>query len=316
VNKSSQPVMIHWILKIAQLDWEKILNNGISQDSALSLSLFSSTSPDSITGPSANPSISQVLELAGNSGGSLGPVPSSLLVTLNTGLIGQPAVGSQNLAVIGPNVPVGSTAMANNGNGLLPNLGNRSAMDWDQWLTNEEDLADVDLVGQNLIPNDRSVVQAQVDIPSCPEPGVDHARDDRIALRRTEWLTQLAGRLQKWLAPTESSDENSINSQAPLLARQLVQSPSRREHMSQHPEDRADRKRAAAHADLGATACMILVGGAACRLRRPLLNWWRAKGKLTSHREKTARPQLHRGPHIPSVRARPTSRSGRVKVSH
>ena len=47
VNESSKPVTIDWMLKIARLDWEKILNNGVGQTSALSLSLFSSPSADS-----------------------------------------------------------------------------------------------------------------------------------------------------------------------------------------------------------------------------------------------------------------------------
>ena len=29
VNEGSQPVTIHWVLKIARLDWEKIINNGV-----------------------------------------------------------------------------------------------------------------------------------------------------------------------------------------------------------------------------------------------------------------------------------------------
>ena len=47
VNEGSQPVAIDWVLKIARLDWEKILNNGVGQTSALSLGFSSSPSGDS-----------------------------------------------------------------------------------------------------------------------------------------------------------------------------------------------------------------------------------------------------------------------------
>ena len=40
VNESSQVATINWVLSIAQLDWEKILNNGVGQTSALSLGDF------------------------------------------------------------------------------------------------------------------------------------------------------------------------------------------------------------------------------------------------------------------------------------
>ena len=40
LNAASQPVVVHWTLKAEQLDWEKIIDNGVSQQSALSLMLF------------------------------------------------------------------------------------------------------------------------------------------------------------------------------------------------------------------------------------------------------------------------------------
>ena len=41
VNLGSQPVTINWQLRIAGLDWEKIIDNGVGQSPALSLSLLS-----------------------------------------------------------------------------------------------------------------------------------------------------------------------------------------------------------------------------------------------------------------------------------
>ena len=46
INAGSQPAEVRWNLKIASLDWEKILDNGVSQVSALSLMLFSPAPAD------------------------------------------------------------------------------------------------------------------------------------------------------------------------------------------------------------------------------------------------------------------------------
>ena len=54
VNLGSQPVTINWQLRIAGLDWEKIIDNGVGQSPALSLSLLSAAPTD--TGPGSTAS--------------------------------------------------------------------------------------------------------------------------------------------------------------------------------------------------------------------------------------------------------------------
>ena len=106
VNESSQPVTIDWLLKIANLDWEKIVDNGVGQTSALSLGLFSSPSGDSGSSSAASVRVS-ALSHQGPGAPSRDRADRSrraLLVTLNTGLIGQPTLGSQSVAVVGPSV--------------------------------------------------------------------------------------------------------------------------------------------------------------------------------------------------------------------
>jgi Bacterial pre-peptidase C-terminal domain len=316
VNESSQPVAIDWVLKIARLDWEKILNNGVSQTSALSLSLVSSPSADSGNNSAASVSSFQT-SLASGPGsvpaGSLGPVPASLLVTLNTGLIGQPTLGSQNLAVVGPSVPTGSTALANNGNSLISEFQFGSTIDWSQWLMDEESLPDAELAGQKLIPTDAVVVRAKAVVSVRSDPLAHGAGADQLALGRAEWLVRLGARLQRWLAPVAAGNETLLESPEPLLRSGLVQNSRGLTLGNPGDEERNERTRSAAHADLSAATCVILVGATACRLRRPLLKWWRATSRLAVQGEKLARP-LHRGPHIPSIRARATTRPGKLKA--
>jgi len=98
-NESSQPVTIDWVLKIANLDWEKIIDNGVGQTFALTLGLTSTAPDDSGSGASR-----ESRECSSNRLGSIRDCEQtlqdrwersrpSLLVTLNTGLIGQPTVG-------------------------------------------------------------------------------------------------------------------------------------------------------------------------------------------------------------------------------
>ena len=96
MNAGSQPADVQWALKIASLDWEKIVDNGVSQQSALSVLLFSPALSD----PGGN-AIASFQAFAGPlaanvSFGSSAPLPASLFVTMNTNLMGQPTAGGQN----------------------------------------------------------------------------------------------------------------------------------------------------------------------------------------------------------------------------
>ena len=316
VNESSKPVAIHWLLNIGRLDWEKIVNNGVSQTSALSLSLFSSPSADSGSSSAASVPSLQTIFASGPTivfAGPAGPVPTSLLVTLNTGLIGQPTLGSQSLAAVGPSVPIGSTAVADSGNSLISSFQYGSTIDWSQWLANGEKPTDVVVADQNPDLTDATVVRASADVPARLGPRADGVRADQLALGRTEWLVRLGARLQRWLA-APAGNEALIDSAGPLLRSGLVQNSRDRKKGNPGDGERTERTSPAAHADLGAAACMILAGATVCRIRRPLLKWWRTKRQPLFQAEKPARP-LHRGPHTPSTRARATIRPDRLKVT-
>ena len=123
----SQPVQVGWILKSQPLDPESLVDNGVGQSPALSLRLLnpssSSLTSDSPAGPetmlggnTANP------PAAPTSVSVLSPIPSSLLVTVSTGLLGRPSSQSEAVAAVGPVVAGGYVAMADGTLGLLPGL--------------------------------------------------------------------------------------------------------------------------------------------------------------------------------------------------
>ena len=97
-NVGSQQAEVRSLLKIQSLDWEKVFYNGVSQSSALSLMMFEA--PAAIAGPEAETGLLSIPPSAiGDAfGGSVGAVPSSLVVTLNTGLAGQPSWSAQAFA--------------------------------------------------------------------------------------------------------------------------------------------------------------------------------------------------------------------------
>ena len=317
VNEGSKPVSIDWVLEITRLDWEKILNNGVGQTSALSLSFSSPPSGDPGNSSAASVSSLQTSFAAGPIGvsaGSIGPVPVSLLVTLNTGLIGQPTIGSQSLAAVGPSVPAGSLAVADSGNSLVSPYVLGSAINWSEWLADDVKLVDEGLVGQKPISADASVVRASADVPAHSEHPADGDRADQLALERAEWLVRLGAGLQRWLAPAAAGNKAPIDSPSLLMRSGLVQNSRDWKRRKSGVGEQTERRSPAAHADLGAAACMILAGATACRMRRPLLKWWRTKSRPQFQGEKPARP-LHRGPHMSATRARATIRPDKLKVT-
>ena len=110
--------------------------------------------------------------------GSIGPVPASMFVTLNTGLIGQPALASQSLAAVGPSVEAGSPALADSGNSLLPSIRYGSAIDWSKWLVDEENIVVAEVTDQLAAPDDIAVVQAKAAVPVRLDPEADRVRAD------------------------------------------------------------------------------------------------------------------------------------------
>jgi hypothetical protein len=318
-NVGQQSVAINWLLKVQELDWEKIVNNGVGQNFALSLSLFSAVPADSAIGgdSSAAASVNNIpaFAAAGSGGifaGSMGPIPNSLLVTSNTGLIGQPTLMNQSVAAVGPTVEAGSTAVANSGNGFDPGITYWSTLDVSEWLGNEAQLAELKKAGQQPAPADAAVAAASVD--GLVRPEADSSGADLRALGQAEWLMRLGARVQGWLGAATGALNSRPEESVPRSADLLVQNTPDSRREGAKTDNRSRRTSSAAQADLGTTACAIVVGVAVYRLRRPLIKWWRQNGRmLATKNEKPARP-LHRGPHAVLARARATTRIHKPKA--
>ena len=319
VNVGPQSAALHWQFKIEILDWEKVLNNGVSQTSALSVSLFAAPTDDSGGGSGSNSAGSSVSIVsfsgsapAANFAGSLGPIPNSLMVTLNTGLIGTPTVAGQSAGAVGPMVDGGSTAVANSGNGLDPAVRYESAIDWNDWLEDAAPPAELAGAGPQPALADSAVVMASVGNLAGLESRADSARADERALGQADWLLRLGARVQGWLgaAARAGNDQSAMAGPANQLAHNA---PAFMEGAAK-AGDRNRRDRSAAQADLGAVTCAILVGTAVCRLRRPMLKWWKAHPRMiAAPRDKSPKP-LHRGPHASLTRSHARTRSHRPKA--
>ena len=312
VNESSQPVTIDWLIKIANLDWDKIIDNGVGQTFALTLGLTPSATGDSGSGASVNLAGVQAIATAlsgsaSNFAGSMGPVPATLVVTLNTGLIGQPTVGSQSVAAVGPSVAAGSTALTDSGNSLLSGIGYGSSIDWSEWLGDAENLAGALPGGPKAPPQDLAVARASTGARVNIEPEADGARADDQALGQAQWLVRLGARLQRWLTSEQGADRSTTQAAVPAIGANVVQNTLAGHQSEPNATGRKGRVSSAAHSDLGAIAGVILVGATACRLRRPLLSWWRMKSRPAAPGLKLARPH-HPKPHASSIRARVTAR--------
>ena len=137
LNVGTQPAVGQWTFKLASIDHESIVDNGVGQGGALTLSLVNPI-PSSLT--SGNPpSLSTVffgtlglvmIPASPESGSYADPVaavgvsvmPASLMVTVNTGLLGTPTSQDEPVAVVGPVVAGGSTALASSIAGLHPGI--------------------------------------------------------------------------------------------------------------------------------------------------------------------------------------------------
>ena len=145
------------------LDWEKLENNGVGQSFALALSLFSSAPADSTSGgtsaagtvasPGGSAGSLAVSGSGSDLGGSMGPLPATLLVTSSTALIGQPTFASQGFGAVGPTVDGGSIAVASNGNSLESGIRYGSALNWNDWLADEPQVAGLDRPGELPLPD-------------------------------------------------------------------------------------------------------------------------------------------------------------------
>ena len=184
-NVGSQPLQVNWLLKIASLDWEKILDNGVGQTSVLSLSLFSQAPADSGSGSLTDSQAafgSQAVSVFAGSGSS-GPITASLFVTMNTSLIGQPTAWSENVAVVGPTVEAGSIAVADSANGLGQASGYTLMLETSRLHSDADRLGETERANADPLANPANRLVTAVAPPSL-DPTTSAARADERAWPR------------------------------------------------------------------------------------------------------------------------------------
>jgi len=312
INTGSQPAVVHWVLKIASLDWEKIVDNGVGQGSALSLLLFSPTPSD----PAGN-SIASFQATSGSAtvsvfAGSSGPLPASLFVTLNTGLIGQPTPAGQNVTPVGPTVDEGSIAVADSTTGLQPGLRYESMSASGPGPGDSDQSGQAKPAGAGTVANDQAIRLAVGGSEQLRlDPEADSARADERALAQAEWLVRLGSRIKSWLVPSPAAAEIKSHAAAPLEAMAMVGNDAAAGLGGSRGFNRNKRSTSSAQVDIGAAASLIMVGAVAYRLRQPFQKWWRRRDRLASGGPAPAKP-FCRGPHPVSTRARVTTRARKV----
>jgi hypothetical protein len=296
INVGSQRASLDWLLRIETLDWDKILDNGVSQSSALSLMTFVPAPAESVTATGLFSVPPSAVGAVFND--TAGPVPSNLLITLNSPLAGQPTWNGQTVGLLTETGDAGGAGQA-----LLPQFATLSS--------SEGDVIDdaggmVPSQSNNLVRNDGPVEPA----PRAARPERDHepatSHADTRAIAQAEWVMRIGSLVQDWLktSPSDRPPQLAMSSPVPPLA--VISGQTNR--FLRVPES-AWRHRlltSAQRSRLGAAAGLITIGTIAYRLRQPVRKWWRQNTQIVGP-GKLHRPRALPGPH-------PVLRASRMKT--
>ncbi len=291
----SQPAVVQWTLKPLALDYEKIIENGVGQAPALSLSLVGSLSadPTATSGLGAADGVTNAVISGGSAASSVtalvaSPVPSSLLlVSMDTGLMGLPGADAQQVAAVGPTVEGALASVADRLNGLMPGIRYTSASDSEWRLGNgdpPENLGSAE--GQPAVPQEAAVlaVTAKPETVGAGEDARVLARVDRL-LSLVNWFP--SGPISSWLGGVSDADHSPRTPESSeILAQSEVPVPARRRKHRSHLIE----------ADLTIPLGVILTSAVAYRVRRPLQ---KRLGHKAPALEGPRRPHIFygRGPH-------------------
>ncbi|MGO9467836.1 MAG: hypothetical protein ACLQIB_49220 [Isosphaeraceae bacterium] len=305
-NVGSQPTRFEWLLKIGPVDWEKITGNGIGQSEALALGLLLPPVADPNPSPAPTFQGPVTFQAADVTAGSSGPIPSNLLFTLNTSLMGQPGSTGSEIASVGPSVDGTSVALADGASGLIPGIHYVSMFQTGS-SGDIGPVADVDQAGSK----DRSGRQAKgANAPEAADrldPDATSILADQRAMPRPEWLLRVAGTIRDWFGPTPSAaliarpDRDSARLQTTVVAslgpEAFATGPRRGRSIGERN----------ARADIEFPAGLLVVAVAACRLQDPVRRWWRRRTSIKGIGHRTTAPLLP-APHSSSTLARARTR--------
>ena len=279
-NVGSQQAEVHWVMKIASLDWEKIIDNGVSQSSALSLMTFSPT----VAGPDTGSGFFSIPPSAvGDAlGSSAGPVPSSLLVTLNTALTGQPSWDGQALSGAGLVADAAAIAQAGGATGQALGAG-YSSLFAPGGGSDSDNLDMIEQPGKETVADSKPNKATPETLEVRRDPDAASARADVHALAQSEWVVRIGSLVQDWFVSSRpsASAEPLEASLAPTLTvgiqpGLMVKEPAvswRNRHLV-----------SMLRSEIGAAAGVIAVGAVAYRMRQQVKSWWQVRGQLNGPR--------------------------------
>jgi hypothetical protein len=327
----TQPVRVSWGLRPEPLDPESLIDNGIGQSAALSLRLVNPSwtdqtpgapagpqdpvAADSPAGPQgpvatntpAGPEGALAASIAGQQAGSpstASALPSSLLVTVNTGLLGLPSSQSESVAAVGPVVAGGFVAMADSSPGLLPGIVDREYRGSD----GPDESSPAVAVARKAA--DDPAETATEGVPADPGTVGPVVMDtEAAALARAERIAGVVARLGRWFTGIRADGPVAGPVEGPASP-----GPAQGESLPVLAENESDQDAGsladrAEHAELGVPTTLVVAVGATYRLRKLASRWWRrAPGR--SPRVPSSPGQPPRGPHAPrSTRPRMSSTS-------
>jgi hypothetical protein len=288
---SASPVSVRVELRPKSVDAESLINNGIGQTAALDLRLVSSTG--GLT-PGAPPALATVETAnlapdpapAGASGQSIvsstqaiglgtpstavpatsipSPVPASLLVSVNTGLLGNPASQSAHLAVVGPTVPGGSVVLADSSSRLLPGITYTSSGESEPAAASPTEV---------IVVSGTSPAAGNPDRPPTPEPPSATslaALGDATALEKADSIVAMVSNVSRWLFDAQGGSEPLPGLEQG--AEQTVVAGLERGASDPRVELRSDQIE---RAGFGVPLGIVVASAAAYRLRQLAGRWWR-----------------------------------------
>jgi hypothetical protein len=305
-NVGADTIQFHWLLKIVSADWEKVISNGVGQSWALALSLLAPSVADPDPSPAPSFQGSVTFQVANVPAGPSGPIPSNLLFTLDTSLMGQPGSTASAIASVGPSVDDTSVALADSASGLIPGI--RYGSTFQTGSSGDIDaLADINRAGPKDRSGDQAIGASAAPADNRLDPDATSILADQRALLQPEWLIRVAGMIRNWFGPTSSDSLISRSDLDPARSVTTFRAALEPEAFAADPPQGLRIVDKTARADIGFPAGLLVVAVAAYRLQDPVRRWWRRRTPMKGKVHRTTAP-FYPTPHASSTLARATTR--------
>ena len=268
-NVGSQQADVDWLLKIESLDWEKIINNGISQSSALSLMTFTPQPTDNTAAGVETGLLSIPPSAVGETfTGAVGPVPANLLVTLNAALAGQPSWDGEALVGTGPVVDTGVGLAGQALSAPYPSfVGSDSRSDNEALAVNQQATSDGVAGTGPIASGTETVLSSNLDSSACA---------DIRALAEADWVNRIGSLVQDWFSSSRPASPSRLIVAEPASSRpSVVREPGPFSVKAPANSWRNRQLLTMLRGEISATASLLVVGVVAYRLRHPIRRWWR-----------------------------------------